>query len=308
MQSNPRSTHKQAKAKAYVELTLKYSRKDKKVYGIAYQALPGMDQMVIFVNMPQPIHITFLGTGTSSGVPVISCKCAVCTSSDPKDSRLRTSVLLSIDGKNIVIDSGPDFRQQMLANNVNDISAVVFTHEHKDHVAGLDDIRPYNFIHKKHINVYAEARVQKALRREYAYIFAEDRYPGLPQIKMHLITRHPFKIADIKFTPIRVHHYRLPIFGFRVGNFVYLTDVKTVPDEELSKFENIEVLAITALQKEKHVSHMNLEESLAFIEKVKPKRAYLTHLSHNFGLHNEEEAKLPENVYIAYDGLRVTIR
>ncbi len=257
--------------------------------------------------MSGQIEITFLGTGTSSGVPVISCKCEVCTSSDQRDKRLRTSILIHVDGQNIVIDSGPDFRQQMLTNEVDDISAIVFTHEHKDHVAGLDDVRPYNFIHKKHINVYAEARVQKALRREYAYIFAEERYPGLPEIKMHLITRLPFTIGKTKFIPIRLYHYRLPIFGYRIKNFAYLTDVKTIPDEEKSKLKNLDLLVITALRKEKHVSHMNLEESLAFIEEIRPARAYLTHLSHSFGLHAEEEPKLPKNVFIAYDGLKIQL-
>jgi phosphoribosyl 1,2-cyclic phosphate phosphodiesterase len=256
---------------------------------------------------PNPMHITFLGTGTSSGVPVISCKCDVCTSSDKRDSRLRTSILIQVDGNTIVIDSGPDFRQQMLENKVDDISAIVFTHEHKDHVAGLDDVRPYNFIHKKHINVYAEARVQKALRREFAYIFAEDRYPGLPQIKMHLLTRHPFRIGNTRIIPIRAYHYRLPIFGFRINNFAYLTDVKTVPDEEKAKLKGLDVLVVTALHKEKHVSHMNLEESLAFIDEIKPQKTYLTHLSHSFGLHAVEEPKLPENVYIAYDGLKTSV-
>lgn len=259
------------------------------------------------MHEPSPIHITFLGTGTSSGVPVISCKCPVCTSADNRDARLRTSILIHVDNNNIVIDSGPDFRQQMLSNHVDDISAIVFTHEHKDHVAGLDDVRPYNFIHKKHINVYAEARVQKALRREFAYIFSEDRYPGLPQIKMHLITRHPFRIGTTKIIPIRAYHYRLPIFGYRIQNFAYLTDIKTVPEEEKAKLLGLDVLVITSLQKEQHVSHMNLEESLAFIKEIKPKKTYLTHLSHQFGLHAEEEPKLPKNVFIAYDGLRVSV-
>lgn len=259
------------------------------------------------MQQPNPLNITFLGTGTSSGVPVISCKCPVCTSLDKRDNRLRTSILIQVDEKNIVVDSGPDFRQQMLQNKIDDISAIIFTHEHKDHVAGLDDVRPYNFIHKKHINVYAEARVQKALRREFAYIFAEDRYPGLPQIKMHLITRHPFKIGTTRIIPIRAYHYRLPIFGYRIRNFAYLTDVKTVPDEEKAKLKGLDVLVITSLHKEKHVSHMNLEESLEFIAEIKPKITYLTHLSHRFGLHAEEEPKLPENVFIAYDGLKISV-
>lgn len=256
--------------------------------------------------MSTPVKVTFLGTGTSSGVPVISCKCKVCTSLNEKDKRLRTSILIEVDGNSIIIDSGPDFRQQMLRNNVDDISAIVFTHEHKDHVAGLDDIRPYNYIHKKHINVYAEARVQKALIAEFAYIFAEDHYPGLPEIKMHLITNHPFKIEDTTITPIRAYHYRLPVFGYRINNFAYLTDVKTVPEEEKLKLKNLDVLVLTSLRKEKHFSHMNLEESLTFIKEINPRKTYLTHLSHDFGLHDIEEKLLPDNIFIAYDGLTIS--
>lgn len=249
--------------------------------------------------------ITFLGTGTSQGVPVISCDCEVCSSSDPRDNRLRTSVLVEIDDRTFVVDTGPDFRQQMLSNKVRKVSAVLFTHEHKDHVAGLDDVRPFNFIHKKAIDVYAEKRVQEALRREYAYIFAEYQYPGIPQINMNLINHTPFFIQDIEVIPIRIMHYQLPILGYRIKDFCYLTDVKTIPDSEFEKLKNIKILVINALRKEEHISHLNLKEALTLIERIKPQKAYLTHLSHRFGKHAVEEPKLPENVSIAYDGLRI---
>lgn len=251
--------------------------------------------------------ITFLGTGTSQGVPVISCNCEVCSSSDPRDNRLRTSVLVEIGDHTIVIDTGPDFRQQMLSNKVSNLSAVLFTHEHKDHVAGLDDVRPFNFIHKKAIDVYAEKRVQDAIRREYAYIFAEYQYPGIPQINMNLIHNTPFVIRDIEVIPIRVMHYKLPILGYRIEDFCYLTDVKTIPNSEFDKLKNIQVLVINALRKEEHISHLNLKEALALIEKIKPQKAYLTHLSHRFGRHAIEEPKLPKNVFIAYDGLQISV-
>ena len=261
--------------------------------------------MDIFVSMGNELKITFLGTGTSQGVPVISCNCEVCTSVDSRDKRLRTSIMVSANNVNIVIDTGPDFRQQMLQNEVQDIEAVLFTHEHKDHVAGLDDIRPFNFIHKKAIGVYAEKRVQEALKREYAYIFAEEQYPGIPQINMNLIENKPLKIAGVDVIPVRAYHYKLPVFGYKIGDMCYLTDVKTVPADEMNKLYGLKVLVINALRHEPHISHMNLEEALELIDLLKPEKAYLTHLSHRFGKHNEEQTRLPKNVFIAYDGLQV---
>lgn len=249
------------------------------------------------------LKITFLGTGTSQGVPVITCRCEVCMSEDVRDKRLRSSVLVQTKGKSFVIDTGPDFRQQMLNNSVADITAVLFTHEHKDHVAGLDDVRPYNHFHKKAINVYAEERVNEALKREYAYIFAEDKYPGIPQLSMNTISESAFEVEGIKIDPVRVYHYKLPILGFKIERFCYLTDVKTIPDKELKKLEDLDVLVINALRKKEHFTHLNLEEALTIIKKLKPKKAYLTHLSHDFGLHAIEEKLLPQNVAIAYDGL-----
>jgi phosphoribosyl 1,2-cyclic phosphate phosphodiesterase len=249
--------------------------------------------------------ITFLGTGTSQGVPVIACKCPVCISSDPRDKRLRSAVMIETEGKTIIIDSGPDFRQQMLRENVNNINAIIFTHEHKDHVAGLDDVRAYNFVLKKRIDIYAEKRVQDALEREFAYIFAEYKYPGIPEITMHLIDNQFFNVEGIQIQPIRVHHYELPVYGFRIGNFAYLTDVKTIPEVEKEKLLNLDVLIINALRKEEHISHLNLSEALELIRVIKPKQAYLTHLSHRFGLHAIEEPKLPINVKIGFDGLKI---
>jgi phosphoribosyl 1,2-cyclic phosphate phosphodiesterase len=257
--------------------------------------------------MKQPLKITFLGTGTSQGVPVIACDCMVCLSCDPRDKRLRASVMVETNGKIIIIDSGPDFRQQMLRENVMDINAIIFTHEHKDHVAGLDDVRAYNFVLKKRIDVFAEKRVQEALEKEFAYIFAEYKYPGIPEIDMHLINDKPFEIEGIKIQPVRANHYELPVLGFRIGDFAYLTDVKSIPDQEKDKIHNLDVLIINALRKEEHISHYNLREALNLIQELEPKQAYLTHLSHRFGLHAVEEPKLPENVKIGYDGLKIII-
>ena len=253
------------------------------------------------------MKITFLGTGTSQGVPVIGCNCEVCQSDDERDKRLRTSVLIEKEDKTIVIDSGPDFRQQMLRADVKNLTAVLFTHQHKDHVAGLDDVRAFNYIHKRKIDVYAERRVQKALKREFAYIFAVYSYPGIPKIKMHRIDENPFEIEGIKIEPVRLMHHKLPILGFKIENFAYLTDVKTIPEKEFKKLENTDYLVITALRKEKHISHMNLEEALHVIERIKPANAFLIHMSHKFGLHAKEELLLPKNVRIAYDGLAIEI-
>ncbi len=252
------------------------------------------------------MQITFLGTGTSQGVPVIACQCKVCKSIDFRDKRLRTSLMVTVNNQNLIIDTGPDFRQQMLDNKVSDVSAVIFTHEHRDHTGGLDDIRPFNFLKKEAINVFAEDRVLQSLRKEYYYIFEDGKYPGIPQINLNEINEAPFEIIGVKITPIRAYHHLLPVFGFRIGKMAYLTDVKTIEQEELEKLLDLDVLIVNALRIEPHISHMNLEEALDVIEKVKPRKAYLTHVSHLFKLrHSEIEKLLPKGVKLAYDGLKI---
>jgi phosphoribosyl 1,2-cyclic phosphate phosphodiesterase len=254
------------------------------------------------------MKITFLGTGTSQGVPVIACNCKVCSSLDEKDKRFRSSVLIEINEKSLVIDTGPDFRSQMLANKVLRLDAVLFTHEHKDHVAGLDDIRPFNFKQQAPISVYVSERVEQAIRREFHYIFAEKKYPGIPEIGLHRIDLNPFVVCeDIQVIPIEVKHYLMPVFGFRIGNFTYITDAKTIDKEEVEKIKGTDVLVINALRIESHPAHFNLDEALQFIELIKPKKAYLTHISHLFGSHSEIEQLLPENVYVSYDGLQIDV-
>jgi phosphoribosyl 1,2-cyclic phosphate phosphodiesterase len=251
------------------------------------------------------LKVTFLGTGTSQGIPVITCNCVVCQSADHRNKRLRVSVLLEMGDKTIVIDSGPDFRYQMLRANVKDLDAILYTHEHKDHVAGLDDIRPFNYLLKKNIDIYATERVQQALRREFSYIFSEVHYPGLPQIDMHTISDEVFKIGKTEIIPLNIMHYKLPILGFRVHDFTYITDAKTISEETIAKVKGTKVLVINALQHEEHISHFTLKEAVDFAKKIGAEMTYLTHISHNLGLHEEVEKELPENIKLAYDGLSI---
>lgn len=254
------------------------------------------------------MKITFLGTGTSQGVPVILCSCPVCASSDPRDQRLRTSVMIeSNDGRITVIDTGPDFRQQMLREKPPRVDAVVFTHAHKDHIAGLDDVRPFNFATKQDMPVYGSVDVMKALEREFYYVFEAVKYPGVPRITVHTIDNTPFELNGCRFEPIQLWHHRMPVFGFRIGDFAYITDANLIPAEEMLKLTRLKVLVINALRKETHVSHFNLEQALAIIAELRPEQAYLTHISHQLGLHAEEEALLPQGVRLAYDGLKIEI-
>ena len=249
------------------------------------------------------MKVTFLGTGTSQGVPVIACRCAVCTSSDPKDSRLRSSILIECNGVSVVIDSGPDFRQQMLRARVNYIDGLVFTHEHKDHIAGMDDIRAFNYVHNEKVNIYATERVQDALRREFPYIFEDYKYPGIPEIQMHTINNTPFSVAEMNLIPIEVLHYRLPVLGFRVGDFTYITDANAITEKEISKIRGSRIVVLNALRREPHVSHFTLNEALEILEKIGPEKAYLTHISHQLGKHVDVEAELPAHIRCAYDEL-----
>lgn len=234
---------------------------------------------------------------------MITCNCVVCRSDDYRNKRLRVSVLIETADKTIVIDSGPDFRYQMLRANVQDLDAILYTHEHKDHVAGLDDIRPFNYLLKKNIDIYATERVQHSLRKEFSYIFAEVKYPGLPQIEMHTISDQSFYIGNTEIKPLDIMHYKLPILGFRIGDFTYITDAKTVPEETVEKIKGTKLLVINALQNEHHISHFTLDEAIEFAQRIGAEATYFTHMSHNLGLHEDVEKELPKNIKLAYDGL-----
>lgn len=254
------------------------------------------------------MKITFLGSGTSQGIPVIACDCHVCQSKDQKDQRLRSSILISAEEQNYVIDTGPDFRMQMLTHKVKSLRAVLYTHEHKDHVAGMDDIRAFNFRENRPMSVFCTARVEKALQNEFHYVFAEEKYPGIPKVDIHRIDNQVFKLPDGPLvTPIEVMHYKMPVLGFRIADFTYITDAKTIADDEAEKVIGTKILVVNALHHSPHMSHFNLEEALAFIEKIKPEKAYLTHISHLFGTHEAIEAELPPHVRVAYDGLTIEI-
>lgn len=254
------------------------------------------------------MQITFLGTGTSGGIPVLTCSCEVCKSLDFRDKRLRTSVHIDINGKSYVIDTGPDFRQQALRENINKLDGVIFTHEHKDHTAGLDDIRPYNYLNgKKYLKIFAQVRVLDQLKKEFHYAFKEDSYPGVPLIETEVITNEPFEIDENVFTPISVLHYKLPVFGYRIQDFTYITDANFISEEELEKIKGTKILVLNALQLNKHISHFNLEEAIEMAQKIGAEKTYFTHISHKLGLHNTIEKELPKGIYLAYDGLKLTI-
>jgi phosphoribosyl 1,2-cyclic phosphate phosphodiesterase len=253
------------------------------------------------------VKITFLGTGTSQGVPVIACNCPACQSDDPKDKRLRASVLVEHQDAVIVIDTGPDFRQQMLRARVDHLDAVIFTHEHRDHIAGLDDVRAYNYLQDGPMDVYGEDRVLRALQHTFPYIFAERKYPGIPQVNFHHIVNEPFRVNGLEIIPVRALHYRLPVFGFRVGEFTYITDANHISPEEMEKIKGTRHFAICALRKRKHISHYALSEALDVIDLVNPEKAYLTHISHMMGPQAETQTELPDRVSIAWDGLSIDI-
>ncbi len=254
------------------------------------------------------MKITFLGTGTSQGIPVIGSDHPVCKSNDPRDQRLRVSILISWKDYNYVIDCGPDFRQQMLTHNVNRLDGILFTHEHSDHTAGIDDIRPF-FFRQGDIPIYAHKRVVDNLRKRFDYIFADsNRYPGAPAVQVNEVFNDvSFTIGDKQAIPVEAYHNRLQVFGYRIENFAYLTDVKTINSEEIDKIKGIKILSINALRIEQHHSHFNLEEALEFIEKVNPQKTYLTHISHYLGFHEAVEHSLPKNVHLAYDNLVVSV-
>ncbi|MFN3800526.1 MBL fold metallo-hydrolase [Belliella pelovolcani] len=254
------------------------------------------------------MRVTFLGTGTSQGVPVIGCNCPVCASLDFRDKRLRSSIHVEIAGKSLVIDTGPDFRAQMLREQISRLDAVIFTHEHKDHTAGLDDIRPFNFMQKKDMPVFATTKVLNQIKREFAYIFEEVKYPGVPQVKAETISKDEvFEIEGISIHPIEVMHYRLPVLGFRIGDFTYITDAKTIAPRELEKIKGSKVLVLNALQSSHHISHFTLDEAIEMVHLIQPEKAYFTHISHKLGTHADVERKLPDHIRLAFDGLKIDL-
>ncbi len=248
-----------------------------------------------------------LGTGTSQGVPVIGCTCETCTSQDKKDKRLRSSVLITVGDKNILIDAGPDFRQQMLTFGVLHLDAILLTHEHNDHIIGMDDIRPFNYLQNSALTIYAEERVCAAIRREFAYAFDENPYPGVPQFALQPISNDPFNYADIHIVPIRGMHSNLPVLGYRLGDIAYLTDMNYILDEEMHKLSGTKILIINALRIREHYSHFHLQAALDIVAVIQPMRAYITHISHEMGLYEDSFAALPENVILAYDNMEIFI-
>ncbi len=253
------------------------------------------------------MQLTFLGTGTSQGIPIIGSQHPVCLSSNPKDNRLRVSVLIEWDNYSYVIDCGPDFRQQMLAQNVSKIDGILFTHEHNDHVVGLDDIRPFYF-RQGNISIYAHQRVVDALKQRFSYVFeVENKYPGAPTLDVNYITNSDFKLGNKVVSPVEVLHGNLQVFGFRIGDMAYVTDAKTISKTELNKLKGLKVLVLNALRIEEHHSHLNLDQALEIVEYLKPEQTFFTHISHHLGFHDEIDAQLPDGVNLAYDNLKISI-
>ena len=253
------------------------------------------------------LKVTFLGTGTSQGVPVVACPCNVCASNDANDTRLRCSVLIQSATTTIVIDCGPDFRYQMLRAGVKKVDAILFTHEHKDHVAGLDDIRPFNYLNKQVMDIYATVGVQETIKREFAYIFSGSKYPGLPEVNLITINEAPFTVGDILVQPILVMHHKLPVLGFRIGDFIYVTDANYIAPQSKLLMQNADVIVLNALRREPHISHYTLTQAIEELQVLKPNKGYLTHISHQMGLHKQVSAELPAPINLAYDGLTLEI-
>lgn len=254
------------------------------------------------------MKVTFLGTGTSQGVPLIGCQCEVCTSADKKDNRLRSSIWIQTPDTSVVIDSGPDFRYQMLRAGVHHLDAIVYTHGHKDHVAGMDDVRAYNFFSNTPVELYATDETQQTLKREFSYVFNGDNYPGIPKVNLNTIhTNKPFTINDLTFTPILVKHMHMDVLGFRIGDFTYITDANYIAPEELSKVTGSKSLVLNALRHAKHPSHYTLDEAIAIARSTGVADTYFTHISHQLGKHSEIERQLPDGIHLSYDGLTLEL-
>lgn len=254
------------------------------------------------------MKVTFLGTGTSQGVPVIGCECKVCKSLDFRDKRFRSSIHLEANGVSLVVDTGPDFRSQMLRTGIKRLDAVIYTHEHKDHTAGLDDIRPYNFTQQMDIPIFGRRQVLDQIQREFSYIFSAKKYPGVPQVDAIEINENPFQINGFQVIPIPVLHYKLPVLGFRFGDFSYVTDANFIPDESMKLLEGTEILVLNALQKESHISHFTLDEAVEMAQRIGAKQTFFTHISHRLGLHEQVDRELPEGIALGYDGLELTLK
>ncbi len=253
------------------------------------------------------MKVTLLGTGTSQGVPVIACNCEVCSSQNPKDKRLRSSVMIEVDGQILVVDTGPDFRQQMLRYSVERVDAILFTHHHKDHVAGMDDIRAFNYKLKKDMQIFCSDITAAALKNEFPYVFSEIKYPGTPNVNLNIIKNKRFQILNTNIIPIKAKHYMMSIFGFRIRDFVYLTDVSAISDIEKDKMKDADLIILDALRKKEHLSHFNLDQAIALLEEVQPKRALLTHISHYMGLNDIINKDLPAHIQLAYDGQQIIL-